>query len=458
MSRRAAIYVRISSDAAGEGLGVARQEADCRELVARKGWQIADVYRDNDVSAFSGRRRPAYQAMLQAVKDGDVDVVVAWHPDRLHRSVRDLEDFIDLLDATGALVVTCTAGDLDLATPEGRLVARIVGSVARKESEDKSRRIRRKHLELAEAGRRNGGRAFGYDGNEPHPTEAPLVLEATARVLAGESLWAIINDWTDRGVPTVRGAPWSTTALRTVLMSERIAGLRVHHGQIVGEAEWPAILDRDTWESLRAVLVTRTSNRRRLTPARSYLLTGGLARCGACEDQTPLVAAPRPKYRAYGCLESAGGCNRISVIADRFETVVINRLAAAVADGLIEQVRATHSTGGEDLGSLIAAEERKLITYARMLDSGEIGRAEWAAMREGVQGRIDAIRGQLAARSSPRILDGVDADHWSEQWDEWTFDQRRAALRALVDRVVVAPVGYAGRRFNPDRVQCHWLA
>ena len=81
----AAIYVRISRDRAGAGLGVERQEHDCRELAARLGWPVVEVFTDNDLSAYSGRPRPAYRAMIEAVRAGRVQAVLAWHPDRLHR-------------------------------------------------------------------------------------------------------------------------------------------------------------------------------------------------------------------------------------------------------------------------------------------------------------------------------------------------------------------------------------
>ncbi|MEV0583029.1 recombinase family protein [Nonomuraea sp. NPDC050310] len=58
MTRRAAIYCRISQDREGAGLGVARQEADCRKLVELRGWNVAGVYPDNDVSAYSGSPAP----------------------------------------------------------------------------------------------------------------------------------------------------------------------------------------------------------------------------------------------------------------------------------------------------------------------------------------------------------------------------------------------------------------
>jgi len=85
-SKRAAAYVRISQDTEGEGLGVTRQEHDCRALIDRHGWQLVDVHTDNDISAFSGKRRPAYEQLLTSIEQRLVDVVVAWHPDRLHRS------------------------------------------------------------------------------------------------------------------------------------------------------------------------------------------------------------------------------------------------------------------------------------------------------------------------------------------------------------------------------------
>lgn len=66
---RAVIYERISDDRAGTGLGVARQDRDCRERCAREGWAVADVLVDNDRSAYSGRKRPGYQRLLEGLKE-----------------------------------------------------------------------------------------------------------------------------------------------------------------------------------------------------------------------------------------------------------------------------------------------------------------------------------------------------------------------------------------------------
>ena len=110
-----------------------------------------------------------------------------------------------------------TGGDYDLTTPEGRFTARIVGAVARKESEDRSRRVRRKHLELAEQGKPAGQLGWGVRND----AERELVREAAQRVLAGQGLMTIARDWNRRGVPGATEHPWTAPTLRKVLLSAR---------------------------------------------------------------------------------------------------------------------------------------------------------------------------------------------------------------------------------------------
>ena len=93
---RAAVYVRISDDVEGGGLGVARQEADCRSLAASLGWDVTEVYCDNSVSAYSGKVRPAYQRMLADLEAGHVQALVVFDVDRLTRRPVEFEHVIDL--------------------------------------------------------------------------------------------------------------------------------------------------------------------------------------------------------------------------------------------------------------------------------------------------------------------------------------------------------------------------
>ena len=119
------------------------------------GWSVVKVCTDNSISAYKGHHRPAYEELGDLIRRGEVDAVVAWGVDRLTRHPRELEDLVDLLDETGTKVQTVTSGEYDLTTADGRAHARIVGAIARQESEKKSRAA-----PLAEGASRRQGRTI----------------------------------------------------------------------------------------------------------------------------------------------------------------------------------------------------------------------------------------------------------------------------------------------------------
>jgi DNA invertase Pin-like site-specific DNA recombinase len=207
--RRAAIYARISMDRTGAGLGVERQLEDGRALAADREFDVVEVFSDNDVSAYSGAKRPGYEALLDLVKRGGIDVVIAWHVDRLHRSLADLETYIEACEPTSVSTLTVRAGELDLSSASGRMMARVLGSIARHESEQKSERVRRARRQAAESGRAHGRLGYGYDDRQRIiPSEAAVVREVADRVLRGETLMSIARDLNERGVPSPGAGGW----------------------------------------------------------------------------------------------------------------------------------------------------------------------------------------------------------------------------------------------------------
>ena len=215
------MYARISSDREGEALGVQRQLADCEQLAERKGREVVERYVDDDVSAWSGRARPEYARCLADLAAGVIDGLLVYDLDRLHRQPRELEAFIDLCERHRLTNVASVSGEIDLTTPEGRFQARILGAVAAKESDDKSRRTQRKHEELAEKGKLSGGGSRPYGYGEDRLTirleEAEVVRDCARRFLAGESIRAICSDLNERGVVAASGGEWSPQTLRRML-------------------------------------------------------------------------------------------------------------------------------------------------------------------------------------------------------------------------------------------------
>lgn len=253
--RAAAIYARISKDKTGAGLGVERQEADCRALAARLGWTVVEVFADNDLSAYSGKVRPRYRALLEAIRAGRVDAVLAWHTDRIHRSPVELEDYIRACnDGRDVPTHTVQAGPLDLSTPSGRMIARTLGAVARYESEHRGKRVRAARLAAARAGvpHCGGPRPFGYerDGVTVRESEAAAVRSAVESVLAGASLRSVARELNTVGLhTTMKDRRWGHGAVREVLLRPRNAGLREHNGEVIGPADWPAIVPEEQWRA-----------------------------------------------------------------------------------------------------------------------------------------------------------------------------------------------------------------
>lgn len=99
---RAAIYTRISLDKAGGAAGVGRQIDGCRHLAELEGWSIDEVLIDNDLSAYSGACRPEYERLLELVRRREIDVIVAYHPDRLYRRLADLVELTKVVASAGS--------------------------------------------------------------------------------------------------------------------------------------------------------------------------------------------------------------------------------------------------------------------------------------------------------------------------------------------------------------------
>jgi DNA invertase Pin-like site-specific DNA recombinase len=206
-----AIYARISLDRTREGLGVRRQIEACRERATALGWPEPRVYSDNDISARSGKRRPGFERLLADIESGAVDGLIAWHLDRVLRRVVDLERVLDAIEShrLPIQVVFLQAGEIDLTTPSGRLLARILAAVAANEGDIKSARLSEQRAQHAHAGKAHGPLGYGYSEEQQIvPGEAAVVREVAERILDGDSLYSIAADLNARGVPTPGDGKW----------------------------------------------------------------------------------------------------------------------------------------------------------------------------------------------------------------------------------------------------------
>ena len=461
----AGIYARISSDREGDGLGVARQIEDCQRLAERKGWQIAGPYIDDDVSAWNGKRRPQYAQILEDLEGGAINGLLVYDLDRLHRQPSELEAFIALCQRLRLTNVASVSGDIDLTRADGQFQARILAAVAKKESDDKSRRIRRKHEEIAANGRVSGGgsRPYGYEPDKltVRASEAAIVKECAQRLLSGEPVLSIVRDLNERGVPSAGGGEWSPQSLRRMLASPRISGQRVHHGEIVAKAVWPAIISPTVGAKIRALLAN--PERRTNKTARRYLL-GGLLVCSHCGER--LVARPRTGgKRRYACAKGPGfsGCGKTYINADEVEQFVtemaIHRADAPTVQRAFERQQRSTPDAQRWLDEVEQA-EKQLAELAELYGKKAFSLKEWMAARAPIEQRLSHARKQLTKVSRSGLLEryigngeGLRAD-----WDSLDLSQQHAFVAALIDRVVVRPARRGYNRFDESRLSPRFRA
>lgn len=388
--------------------------------------------------------------------------MATWHEDRLHRQPKELEEFFEVCDAAGLVEMATARGAVDFATHEGRFTARILGAVARKESDDKSRRIRRKHEEIALAGRVSGGgtRPFGFepDRRTLRPGEAAVIRECASRLLAGQALRAICTDLNERGIQTVTGASWVPQTLRRMLASARISGQREHKGEIVADAQWPAIITPAEGERIRALLSDPA--RRTSRAARSYLLAR-LLRCGLCG--ATLVARPRSDgTRRYVCASGPGlpGCGKITIVADSLEAFIVEAVLHRLDSPELAALLAGRQDDPDAEQWQCEAEraQAQLDELARAYANQQIGLQEWLTARGPIEQRLQAARKRLAALNRTSALAGHvgNAAGLRERWRDLPLSGQAAIIAALLDHATVNPGRRGLNYLDPSRLTPLW--
>jgi DNA invertase Pin-like site-specific DNA recombinase len=480
----AAVYLRQSLDRTGEAVAVARQREDCTALCRKKGWQPVEFV-DNDTSASTGKKRPRYEQMLAAIEAGEVGAVVAWDLDRLHRRPVELESFIDLADRH-RLALATVSGDVDLSTAQGRLVARLKGSVARHEVEQKSARQVRAMRQIAESGKPQWRRAFGYldtlDGPVPDPATAPLVVEAYRLILAGGSLGAVCKLFNNARAVGLNGKPWTPSTVSLFLRAPRNAGLRAYRGEIIGTGTWAPLVDEQLWRSVQSVLDDPNRRKPGRKSVRKHLLTGVMA-CGrdGCDGKlTGLwnmqltggksgrppkgqAKETHPGQVAHRIVYSCKGCHRCSIRAELVEPMLLELVAGRLAmPDAVHLLKAEQADPAE--AERLRAERLTLLarldTAADDYADGVLDGRGYARVRDRIQGQLAELDRAEADAERLRVFDGIPlgtpeaVDAIAGLADDEP-DRYRAILDVLV-AVTVLPVGKLGNVFNPERVQVVW--
>jgi DNA invertase Pin-like site-specific DNA recombinase len=433
--KRAVGYVRISKDREGE-TSTATQEERIRAHCDAQGWELVDVIVEPGRSAYKASRsaRPGMRKVMRLVEAGAADVVAVWKLDRAARNTADLLEFVTDLADHGAAFVSVTES-FDTTKAVGKMLLTILSALAEMESATKSERITAWQEHRAATGATpTGPRPYGYRRERNRlivdEDEAAQVKDAAAAVLAGESLRSIASRMT-----RTDGEPFTRRGLVAILTGPTIAGLRRTGETFLPARDWKPILDRATWDEVRAVLL-EPGRRTGPGPARRWLLSG-IAECGRCG--TPMQAKPHAAGPRYSC----PACH-LSIAVEPTDAIVEAGLLALLNPKTWRRLRrrGQHSD--------TATFEAELLDLAQAHADGEVTTEEWRIMRAGIVQRLED------AAAEPAPLPSVDDVRAA--WPDLPIDARRLVVAAATERLAIAPAASGLARFDPSRIEHDLIA
>lgn len=441
-------YLRISDDPEGLEAGVTRQDEDTDKLAERLGATVIETFVDNDRSAstLSTEAREDFERMMELAPQvlGPGDMILAYSNSRLTRRPREWEGILDLHAAHKIEVHTWVSGSINLATADGRAMARTLAAWDAAEAERISERVKRAILQKAQQGRPHGGtRAYGWKADRitPDPDEQAVIVELARRVISGESIHFLARDLNERKVSTVSGKPWTRASIRYMLNSKRMVGIRTHDG-VEYPALWPAALDDLTHRHVRAIL--GGDGRLRGSNGRVSLLAG-VACCGECGGQIRVKSTGSGgRYQlVYHCRPCS-----LTRLREPVDLYVSRTVVHLLEYGFTpeEPVAPLQLEAVDELRAKIAD------TQARFADSDAMTGEQFEATMRRLNRRLVAEEAKLMPPKVGRIAAEVMGAGAATAWDALSVDARRKIIAELMDVRIRRAI--KGRNiFDPDTVE-----
>lgn len=497
--RHAAAYGRLSEqDDPNNTDSVDGQLERALAHIGRRGWDDVGTFRDDDVSAYSGRPRPGYDRLMAEIVAGRVDTVVVRHLDRLWRDDLEAAQALRILSKHAVMVVEYGGMEYPTWTAIGRKLIRDASGDGTYESDRKSERVKEAAERRAKEGRMNGVCPYGWrreyerapsgrvvrSWEVEDPEAADVVREITRRLLAGDTLIGITKDLNERKVPApgaafefrhkgraydnADGTRWNKTSVKKLALRSTNAAIREHEGTEY-PGRWPALVPVEDWRKVRALLEaqqkkTAGPDGRDHLPRpgrREHLLTWGIGFCGKCEGylRTAMRGGRRggQHYSYYVCAVCGNTGRREAYVDEYVGAVVVERLSRPDALSWL-------APDGQELAEAAAraADARELLRVAgKKLVSKQWDQETVDAINEDTRPileRAEADIRRLSAAADHSALIEIAGPEAEKRWAEAPLTVKRKILEALGITVLLLPIGGHGPGFNPDSVEIRWAA
>ena len=303
--KSAGIYIRVSTfDQVREEFSLGEQEERLKEFCNFRRYNIYKIYQDAGISA-KNDKRPAYQEMIEDVKKGNINVIVALKLDRLTRSVYDIEKLMKFVNDYEC-DIDCMADESNTTTSNGRMVMRIMTSVSQNEIEKCSERTKFGMAGAIKNGHIPNRTGLGFKRKNKKLVPDPLTKDIIVRIfdlyLEGKSHQAIANIYNKEKV--LGKTNWYDSTIQKILSNELykgdyVNGKRTKHPTYYENVIEP-IVSKEKWESCQ---YQKLRNAKYYERTATYLFTNKLkcSKCGNFLGGHATTKTNGKKYYYYKC-------------------------------------------------------------------------------------------------------------------------------------------------------------
>ena len=280
----AGLYIRVSTeDQAREGFSLPEQEKRLRAMCEYKGYEIYKLYKDAGISAKTGNTRPAFEELLQDIRDKKCNTIVVLKLDRLTRSVFDLEGIMNFLEENNAYLDGANE-EINTTNSSGKMVARLLTTVSQNEMERTSERTKFGLSGAIKEGHIPARAPLGYKHIDKKLVPDSLTKDIVIRIynlyFEGKSYYNIATIFNEEQV--LGKTNWKDTGILRIISNEvykgdYVHGKRTNHPTLYKDVVEP-IISKEMWENCQ---VQKKKNQKNYMRTQTYIFLQKL-KCPKC--------------------------------------------------------------------------------------------------------------------------------------------------------------------------------
>ena len=470
MRLRAAAYIRVSEERADQ-VSPEQQKQKAQLQSDLMDADLLCVYEDIDIS---GRhdRRPDFQNMIEAVKQGKYDVLMVYKIDRFARNTRDFHHYLGVLEKHNCRLVSISQ-NFDSESPSGRLLRNILADIAQFESENRSEVVKDAMITNAKRGRWNGGRPpYGYTFADKrlilNPEEAPAVVMAFEMASTGHGVTTIAKTLGEKYKPRYGSGLWGRnywhlSSVWRMLKNKVYTGVLFFDGQY-NLSDHPKLVSEELYEKVQRQMQGRQKRPPGAWGSTNLLI--GLLYCVPCghnywRAKFTGQQNAKPRYRCY-TKDAKGGdhCPTKMLDMETLEARVLESIFTLAKDpAAVDKSFAAWEKKYKKQVEPQSRERKRLEKemdklkgkmarlFADYYDVGIITREQFTAKNEGYLQEETTLKDQIESLAqADAILERSQDDlvtikatlkTFEANWEYFDHEEKQLALSSLIQKIEI---------------------